>query len=120
MRLSGLPDGNIHRLAIAAELDGVLDLNLILLVAVLSHERLEDFLPHALFWSVLALRGSIDEVQYGFRLDDRSLVYLHHYESALPTESNPPLYEEPTADAPRCPAPRSDLRVSAERNAVVA
>ena len=116
--MSRLPDGNIHRLAIATKLNGILDLDLILLVAVLSDERLEDFLPHTLLRRVLALSSPIDEIQYGFRLDDRSLVYLHHYESALPTESNPPLYEEPPTDAPWRTAPRSDLRVSAVRNAV--
>lgn len=40
VRFSRLPDGDVDRFSVAAELDRLLDLDLLLLVTVLTHEGL--------------------------------------------------------------------------------
>lgn len=62
MGLARLPDGNVNSFAVAAELDRFLDPDLFLLVAVLAHEGLQDFLAHTLLGGVPALRDPVDEI----------------------------------------------------------
>lgn len=65
--LVGFPYGDIDRLAVAAKFNRLLDPDLLLLVAVLTNEGLQDFLAHTLLGGVPALCHTVDEVQYGLR-----------------------------------------------------